>query len=247
MKNLVLFLALFFLFNSSFSQNTKTAEAEKNLAKAAENVKAEKYHDALLSMSKAKEEILKLFSSQLEAALPKTVENWMENNSGIRNPGMGMPMGQGEISVSRTYSNPTQKKNEPADNQTAANPSEALPAPTHATHPRPSLPGFPGSFGEPSLTITITNNTMWANEVAMAHSNTDNPMPGMEGQSSSPVKISGFRALEKFDKNRKSGSVTVIAGAGVIRVEGNNIENKDLLTKAANAVDYKLVKTVLGE
>ena len=246
---------MLFVYTSSFSQTSESAEAEKNLTKATENLKAKKYQDALVSIAKAKEETVKLFSGQLAVSLPKTVEGWNQNPPAERGSAMPMPMmGQGEVSVTRTYSNPSLKKSEPAATKATITgtpaPAAGMPAPTAM----PGMPGMPGGFGDPSITVTITNNTMWANEVASAHANaaSENPMPGyampgMEGQKSSPIKIAEYRALEKFDTNRKNGSVVVIAGAGVIKVEGNNIENKDILVKIANAVDFKVVKSVLGE
>ena len=249
MKKIVLIASLFFIYNASFSQTSESAEAEKNLAKATENLKVKKYQDALVSIAKAKEETVKLFTNQLVVAMPKTIDGWNQNPPAERGAGMGMPMGQGEVSSTRTYSNPSLKKPEPAAN--AATPGAA---PSAGMMPPAQMPGMPGGFSDPSITVTITNNTMWANEVASAHANasSENPMPayampGMEGQKSSPIKVAEYRALERFDTNRKSGSVTVIAGAGVIKVEGNNIESKDILVKLANAIDYKVVKAVLGE
>lgn len=256
MKKIILFASMLFVYSASFSQTSESAEAEKNLVKATENLKAKKYQDALVSIAKAKEETVKLFSGQLAVALPKTVDSWNQNPPSERGTGMPMPMmGQGEISVTRSYTNPSLKKPEPAATNapapgapaTTAAPAAGMPAP-------PAMPGMPGGFADPSITVTITNNTMWANEVASAHANaaSENPspayaMPGMEGQKTAPIKVAEYRALERFDTNRKSGSVTVIAGAGVIKVEGNNIESKDILVKIANAVDYKVVKSVLGE
>ncbi len=254
MKKIVLIASLFFIYNASFSQTSESAEAEKNLAKATENLKAKKYQDALVSIAKAKEETVKLFTNQLVVAMPKTIEGWNQNPPSERGSGMPMPMmGQGEVSSTRTYSNPSLKKPEPAANAAAgAAPTGAAPA--AGMMPPAQMAGMPGGFSDPSITVTITNNTMWANEVASAHANaaSESPMPGyampgMEGQKSSPIKIAEYRALEKFDTNRKNGSVTVIAGAGVIKVEGNNIESKDILVKLANAIDYKVVKSVLGE
>lgn len=257
MKKIILFASMLFVYSASFSQTSESTEAEKNLAKATENLKAKKYQDALVSIAKAKEETIKLFSGQLAVALPKTVDSWNQNPPVERGSAIPTPMmGQGEVSVTRTYTNPSLKKAETPTIQ----PTEKAAAPASATAP-PSgaMPGgmpsgVPGTFGDPSITVTITNNTMWANEVASAHANaaSENPMPaysmpGMEGQKSSPIKVAEYRALERFDTNRKNGSVTVIAGAGVIKVEGNNIESKDILVKIANAVDYKVVKSVLGE
>ncbi len=254
-KKFILFAAMLFVYSASFSQTNESAEAEKNLAKATENLKAKKYQDALVSIAKAKEETVKLFTNQLVVAMPKTIEGWNQNPPSERVAGMGMPMpmGQGEVSSTRTYSNPSLKKPEPAvANATTPGAASTGAAPAAGMMPPAQMPGGPGS--DPSITITITNNTMWANEVAMAHANasSENPMPaysmpGMEGQKTSPIKIGEFRAVERFDSNRKSGSVTVIAGAGVIKVDGNNIESKDILLKLANAVDYKVVKSVLGE
>lgn len=251
---------MLFVYSASFSQTSESAEAEKNLIKATENLKAKKYQDALVSIAKAKEETVKLFSGQLAVALPKTVEGWNQNPPAERGSAMPMPMmGQGEVSVTRTYTNSSLKKPEPAASNAPATPGAAatmaapaagMPAPSAM----PGVSGMPGGFGDPSITVTITNNTMWANEVASAHANaaSENPspayaMPGMESQKTAPIKVAEYRALERFDSNRKNGSVTVIAGAGVIKVDGNNIESKDILVKIANAVDYKVVKSVLGE
>lgn len=255
MKKAVLFLTLITIYSYSFSQTSESSEAEKNLAKATENLKAKKYQDALVSISKAKEETVKLFTNQLIVAMPKTIDGWNQNPSAERGMGMGMPMGQGEVSATRTYSNPALKKTEPAANNAA--PAAGNAAAKTEVMPTPAMPaGMPASSmgGEPGITVTITNNTMWANEVAMAHANatSENPMPaytmpGMEGMKTSPIKVAEFRALERYDSNRKSGSVTVIAGAAVIKVDGNNIDSKDILVKLANAIDYKVVKSVLGE
>jgi len=254
MNKLILFSSLLFISAASFAQTSESAEAEKNLAKASESLKAKKYQDALVSIAKAKEETAKLFSNQLVVAMPKTVDGWNQNPPAEKGAAMGMPMmGQGETSATRTYSNPALKKTEtqPAANEKAVNPGTG--SATAPVMPMPGMPGMPGmSGGEPSITVTITNNTMWANEVAMAHATTENDgpsytMPGMEGQKSAPIKVAEYRALERYDSNRKNGSVTVIAGAGVIKVEGNNIESKDILVKLANAIDYKVVKSVLGE
>jgi len=250
-KKIILLSSLCFVYAASFSQVSESAEAEKNLAKATENLKAKKYQDALLSIAKAKEETIKLFSAQLVAALPKTVDGWNQNPPPERSgPAAMMPMAQVEISVTRTYSNPSLKKPEQTANTEKKEAAPGTGASTSATTAM-AMPGMmQGTFGEPSVSVTITNNSMWANEVAMAHANTDNPgysSPGMEGAKSSPIKVADFRALEKFDTNRKSGSVTVIAGAGVIKIDGNNIESKDILLKMANAIDYKIVKSVLGE
>lgn len=257
MKKTILIASMLFVCSASFSQTSESAEAEKNLAKATEHLKAKKYQDALVSIAKAKEETVKLFGNQLAVALPKTVDGWNQNPASEQSSSMPMPMmGQGEASVTRSYSNPSLKKAEPAAANAATTstaPVAGMPAP--AAPPAPAvMPGMPSSFGNPSITVTITNNTMWANEVASAHATAGSensmpayPMPGMEGQKTTPVKVAEYRALEKFDTNRKSGSVTVIAGAGVIKVEGNNIDSKDILLKIANAVDYKAVKSVLGE
>jgi hypothetical protein len=258
MKQIILFASILFIYSASFSQTSESAEAEKNLTKATENLKAKKYQDALVSIAKAKEETTKLFANQLVVALPKTVEGWNQNPPTERGAGMGMPMpmGQGEVSATRTYSNPSLKKPEPAAAiaTTAGAAATTGAAPIAGMAPPPQMPGMPGGFGDPSITVTITNNTMWANEVAMAHANAGNEnaqpayaMPGMEGQKTSPIKVAEYRALERFDTNRKNGSVTVIAGAGVIKIEGNNIESKDILVKLANTIDYKVVKSVLGE
>ncbi len=254
MKHLILFSTLLFVAATSYSQTSESAEAEKNLTKAAENLKAKKYQDALVSISKAKEETVKLFGNQLVAALPKTVEGWNQNPP-AEYKGMAMPMGQGEISVSRSYTNPSLKKAEPAVDTKAATPGAATPGAAAAAATPMAMPQMPGMMGggDPSISVTITNNTMWANEVAMAHSNTEGAagtgyvMPGMEGQKTSAIKVAEYRAVEKYDTNRKSGSVTVIAGAAVIKVDGNNIDSKDILLKIANAIDYKVVKSVLGE
>ncbi|MCG3164887.1 MAG: hypothetical protein POELPBGB_00646 [Bacteroidia bacterium] len=258
-KKIILFASMLFIYSASFSQTSESAEAEKNLSKATEHLKAKKYQDALVSIAKAKEETVKLFSGQLAVALPKTVEGWNQNPPSEKGTGMPLPMGQGEISVTRSYSNPSLKKPETPNTQPTEK-AAAPAAPTSATAPPTAgIPGgmpaaMPVAYGDPAITVTITNNTMWANEVATAHTNatSENPMPayampGMEAQKTAPIKVGEYRALERFDTNRKSGSVTVIAGAGVIKVEGNNIENKDILAKVANAVDYKVVKSVLGE
>lgn len=254
MKKIVLIASLFFIYNASFSQTSESTEAEKNLAKATENLKAKKYQDALVSIAKAKEETVKLFTNQLVVAMPKAVDGWNQNPPAERGAGMPMPMGQGEVSSTRTYSNPSLKKPEPAANAATPGAASTGAAPAAGMMPPGQMAGMPGGFSDPSISVTITNNTMWANEVASAHANaaSENPMqtyamPGMEGQKSAPIKVAEYRALERFDSNRKSGSVTVIAGAGVIKVEGNNIENKDILIKLANAIDYKVVKAVLGE
>ncbi len=246
MQKILLFSTMLFISSASFSQTSESAEAEKNLTKASENLKAKKYQDALVSIAKAKEETMKLFSNQLVVALPKTVEGWNQNPPAETNRGMAMPMGQGEISVSRSYTNPSLKKQEPEKK------AEAPGTPAERAMPPAMMPGMAGMpGGDPSINVTITNNNMWANEVAMAHSNTESgqgyAMPGMEGQKSAPIKVAEYRALEKYDTNRKSGSVTVIAGAAVIKVEGNNVDSKDILVKIANAIDYKAVKAVLGE
>lgn len=257
MKKIILFASMLFAYSASFAQTSESAEAEKNLAKATENLKAKKYQDALVSIAKAKEETVKLFSGQLAVALPKTVDGWNQTPPAERGSAMPM-MGQGEVSVTRTYTNPSLKKPEPVATNatpTATPPTGAAPAAgMPALTAMPGMPGMPGGFGDPTITVTITNNTMWANEVASAHANaaSETPMPGyampgMEGQKTTPIKVAEYRALERFDSNRKTGSVTVIAGAGIIKVDGNNIESKDILVKLANAVDYKVVKSVLGE
>jgi hypothetical protein len=249
-KKIILCASMLLIYSASFSQTSESAEAEKNLAKATENLKAKKYQDALVSIAKAKEETVKLFTNQLVVAMPKTVDSWNQNPPAERGAGIAMPMGQGEVSATRTYSNPSLKKTEPVVTN-ATTPAGAAP---EGMMPPPTMAGMPGGFGDPSITVTVTNNTMWANEVAMAHANASNEnatpayaMPGMEGQKTSPIKVAEYRALERFDTNSKRGTVTVIAGAGVIKVEGNNIESKDILVKLANAIDYKVVKSVLGE
>ncbi len=252
MKKIILFLALTAIYSTSFSQTTESSEAEKNLTKASENLKAKKYQDALLSIVKVKEEIVKLITDQLVLALPKTIDGWNQNPSTSQGVGTLMSMTPGEISTSRTFSSPSLIKTSLA----ATNTIKSTPTGTGVDNSSRILapidtPEMHVVSEDPSIRVTITNNALWANEVTSAHTIVTNEnqaptaysMVAMEGA----IKVSEFRALERFNSNMKSGSVTVIAGAGVIKVDGNNIDNKDILLKFANAIDYKLVKSVLGE
>lgn len=252
MKKIVLLSLSVIVCAVSFSQTTEEPQPEKTFLKVAEKLKEKKYTDALVLITKAKEETIILISQQLAAALPKSVEGW-EQEAQNNNTMMAMP---GEINVTKRYIKPSLNKTQEAKKDSVKQTIPADPTNIGDMNGRDPAMMMPAATGMGmrgdvnAISITISNNSMNINEVTMAHANAMSDTPGMAGAgtgASKPIKVKEFRAVENFDGSRKMGSVTVVAGAGAVKVSGYGIEDKDLLVKIASAVDYKLVKTILGE
>lgn len=144
----------------------------------------------------------------------------------------------------------------------------AMPAGTPPAMPPPMPTGMPGGMPagmpptmnmaamgmdnqKPRIIVTISNNASVAANVAYINSGSNaSPMmssPMGSTEDTKAIKIKNYRAMSKYNKMMKSGEVAVIIGAGVVQVQGTNIENIDMLQKFADQIDYLKIKAVFGE
>lgn len=214
-----------------FSALLQAQDAQQHINKASENIKAKKYQEAIKNLNDARKVVTDLISDQLSAALPKTVGGWaMNEDPNLSMSGMGG--GQNEVSVTKVYFNEElQKKSQEGQDDNPANIGD------------PMMYGM-GSGSQ--VQVTITNNMMNASDVMMAHSG-DNMGGGNPDEDFEALRIKGFRAALRFNKQYGSGSLTVIAGGGVVRIELNNMDDKSVLQQFAEAINYDTVKAILGE
>lgn len=121
-----------------------------------------------------------------------------------------------------------------------------------ATPPSMNMGAMGMNNEKPRLIISISNNAMVASNIAFINSGSDSnqmtsSLVGEGGEEKKAIKIKNYRAMSKYNKMMRSGEVAVIVGAGVVQIQGNNIENTDLLQKFAEQVDYQKIKAVFGE
>lgn len=132
-----------------------------------------------------------------------------------------------------------------------AMPPGATPGMPPAMPPGMNMPGMAMDNEKPRIIATISNNVMVAANVATFNSGGNaNPMmavPMGTGEDTKALKIKNYRALSKYNKMMKSGEVDIIVGAAVVQIQGNNIENSDVLQKFADQIDYLKIKAVFGE
>ena len=243
---------LFSTMNFLYAQN-ETQEAELQIKKSTEALTAKNYIDASKALQKAKEEVTKLISNQLTAGLPAKFENWLPLSDSKMGMPMSMPMGMpgsNELSATKIYEM-EQKADAKKDNSAAtAIKKDSTPG---MTAPPPAMPpmamGAMGmTNGTPRITAIVSNNVSIASTIASINSGNNMMMPGaMGGEETKAIKIKNYRAMSKYNKTMKSGEVGIIVGAGVVQIQGSNIENVDVLQKFADQIDFQKIKAVLGE
>ena len=240
----ILFSTMSFLY----AQN-ETQEAEIQIKKSSEALTAKNFIDASKALQKAKDEVTKLISNQLTAGLPAKFENWLPlNDSKMANP-MAMP-GSNEISATRIYE---MEQKEDAKKESAVGSAikkDSMPG-INSPPAMPPMGAMGINKGTPRITVTVSNNISIASIIASVNSgNNVSPMMGGSmggGDETKAIKIKNYRAMSKYNKSMKSGEVGVIVGAGVVQIQGSNIENTEALQKFADMIDYQKIKTVLGE
>jgi len=106
-------------------------------------------------------------------------------------------------------------------------------------------------FEKPKIIVTISNNASIAANIAFINSgnNSNSMMAGPAGiaDDTKAMKIKNYRAMSKSNKQMKSCEIDIIVGAGVVQIQGNNIENIDMLQRFADMIDYLKIKSVFGE
>lgn len=212
------------------SSIAQAQDAQGYLNKASENIKSKNYKEALKNLGEAKKIVNDLLGGQLSEALPAQVGEWKMNVPEDFEPGMsGSP---NMVSVRRIYTNAAEEKKRQEE---VSNMPENLD------------PAMMMMEEEPKINVTVSNDMMIANEVMMAHSD-ENFSMGSPDEFFEATRIKGYRATVRFNKQYGSGAVTVIAGSGVVRIEpATRFDDKDILVKIAEAVNYETVKSILGE
>lgn len=216
-----------------FSAILQAQDAQKHISKATENIKAKKYQEAIKNLNDAKKIVTDLLGDQLAAALPKTVGGWtISENSDMDMSMMGNP---NEIGVTKIYVNEElMKKNQQGQGD----------SPDNIDDPAMYDPMMMG--GNVQVQVTISNNMMNASEVMMVHSG-ENMGGGNPDEEFEALRVKGYRAALRFNKQYSNGSITIIAGGGVVRIELNGVDDKSILNQFAEAVNYDTVKSILGE
>lgn len=258
-QKIYLTVAILFSTMSFLNAQNETHEAEAQIKKSSEALTAKNFIDASKSLQKAKDEVTKLISNQLTAGLPSKFENWvsLSDSKGVNQMGMPMGMpGSNELSATKIYEMEQKgdTKKEKNDATSAIKKDSILGInPPSAISPMPpmSMGAMGINNGTSRITVIISNNVSISSVIASVNSGSSvmplmgGPMGGMD--ETKAIKIKNYRAMSKYNKSMKSGEVGVIAGAGVVQIQGSNIENTDALLKLADLIDYQKIKAVLGE
>ncbi len=219
-------LAVFML-----SAIAQAQDAQNHLNKASENIKSKNYQEALKNLGEAKKIVNDLLGGQLAEALPAQVGDWKMHPVEDYNMDMATMGSPNTVATMRIYKSASAEKKREED---------------IANMPDNLDPAMMMVEEQPKINVTISNDMMMANEVMMAFSD-DNFGMGDPNEFFEATRIKGYRATVRFNKEYGTGAVTVIAGSGVVKVEPTRIDNKDILVKIAEAIDYEKVKAILGE
>lgn len=210
------------------SSLAQAQDAQSYINKATENLKTKNYQAALKNLGEAKKVVNDLLGDQLAAALPQTVGAWKLGKSDGHDMGY---MNPNEISVMRTYKNADAEKKKQEE---------------MADLPENLDPAMMMGDESPYITASVSNNMMMANEVMMAHSE-ENYTMGSPEEEFEAIRVKGYRATIRYNKEFKNGTVTVLAGGGLVRLEGNQLTDKNVMKQIAEAINYDTIKSILGE
>jgi hypothetical protein len=221
MRHLFITITAAFLACHSHAQTLDTRKVNDQLAK-------KDYVGALREWAAVKRELQQLATAELMKALPQAVGE-LKINASPNQQGDA----QGGITLMVLYMAPP--KEAPATDP--AQRSE------DAMDPR-AMMGMPGA--QPSIQLTVTTNLMMANEVIMAHGSDDSNMRGGDGSMAVPLRIKGYRALMRTDRNMGTTGQMIVGGA-YIRAEGRGMTDDKAVTALLNTIDTDLLKRTVGE
>jgi len=242
--NVCLLIVLFAVagFGAAMAQE---AEAQSEIKKATEAIQKKEYQNAMTALDNAKKAVKKILSDKVAAALPQSVGEWQQVEDSEIDMGMSMG-GGGGMSVNRAYMRKAdiekaKKSREAADagGEMGEGMEEPMEHEMEAFEP----------WMQPQMSVTISDDFNQAQEVMMAHSSGEGHEMGYGGEEEvyEPSKLKGYRALTKYSGSMKTGSLTMIVGAAVVRVEGMNLKSTDTFKAFAEAIDVDLVKSIYGE
>jgi hypothetical protein len=205
-----------------------TAEAEKHIKLASDNIKAKNYIETFNALEKAKVETQKLVSAQIEKAFPPSVENWsmVKENTAAAAAGiapLGMPGSHSYISISKNY--------EPAKVETKQ---------AEGTMP------MAGMYMQPRIMVTVSNDTFPANNIKMAHSNTS-PSPAIPGEEVKATTIKNYKAVTRFASMMKMGTISILTGKGVVQLHGTQVDDLGIMMKLVEAMDLNAIAETFGK
>lgn len=217
--------------------------AQKHISVAAEQIKAQNYIAAYEELDKARNETMKLVSTQLEKVFPATVNNWTL----IKDPMGMMPatMPGRNISINKSYELAKEPAKEPAKTRQD---SMAAPMATQM---------------QPRIMVTISNDSFSVNHVNMMYTNATAPkdtsaaaklnaapmaaMGAMPGEEVKAVTIKNFKAITRLHAQMKVTSISIVAGKGTVQLHGMQVETLEPLMKVAEAIDLNKIAETFGK
>ena len=269
-KNFLTIVALFSTMSFLIAQN-ESLEAEKLIKQAQEAIQSNNYVEASKILQKAKDELSKSLSNQLALSLPLKFDNFTQNSDKKSNTSREMPMGMrlpgaSELICIRTYELEA-KKEEKKEEKKAVSVPPAIK--TDSMAGRNSMPAYPPpnmympnlglENGKSRIIVTISNNNSVATSIANINSGS-NATPIMAttmmggGEESKAIKIKNYRASSRYNKiiksgeaDKISGEVAIIVGAGVVQIQGSNVDSIETLEKFADQIDFQKIKALFGE
>ena len=265
-KNFLTIVALFSTMSFLIAQN-EALEAEKLIKQAQEAIQSNNYVEASKILQKAKDELSKSLSNQLALSLPLKFDNFTQNSDKKSNTSREMPMGMrlpgaSELICIRTYELEAKKEEKKAvsvppaiktDSMAGRNSMPAYPPPNMY------MPNLGLENGKSRIIVTISNNNSVATSIANINSGS-NATPIMAttmmggGEESKAIKIKNYRASSRYNKiiksgeaDKISGEVAIIVGAGVVQIQGSNVDSIETLEKFADQIDFQKIKALFGE
>lgn len=222
-----------------FSQDA----VQKHITLATEQIKTQNYITAYEELDKARNETMKLVSAQLEKVFPATVNNWTQ----VKDPMGMMPstMPGRNISINKSY--------------------ELIKEPAKT---RQDSMATPMNYMQPRMMVTISNDTLSANNVIAQYANatapkdtmgtranpnapgTPAPMPAMgamPGEEVKAVTIKNFKAVSRMNTQMKMTSLSIVTGKSTVQIHGMQIETSEPLMKLAEAIDLNKVAEIFGK
>lgn len=265
-KNFLTIVALFSTMSFLIAQN-EALEAEKLIKQAQEAIQSNNYVEASKILQKAKDELSKSLSNQLALSLPLKFDNFTQNSDKKSNTSREMPMGMrlpgaSELICIRTYELEAKKEEKKAVSVPPAIKTDSMAG-------RNSMPAYPPPLmympnlglenGKSRIIVTISNNNSVATSIANINSGS-NATPIMAttmmggGEESKAIKIKNYRASSRYNKiiksgeaDKISGEVAIIVGAGVVQIQGSNVDSIETLEKFADQIDFQKIKALFGE
>lgn len=221
MKRLISIALLSLIIGPALGQTVNTKKVDELLLK-------KDYMGAMREWSGVKRQLQDLASAELLKVIPPTVGELKLQPTDSRQTDT-----QGGITLMVTYQ--ATSKSGAATDAAQKGPEGLDP------RMRMSMPG-----GQESIQLTITTNLMMASEVSMAHTGDNNTQRGGDSGQSETLRIKGYRAIMRIDRNMGTTGQMIVGGA-YIRAEGRGMKDSAPVMDLLNAIDTEQLKRIVGE